>query len=155
LLWWYFSTVAVLPYQFISQSPYNFFTEYSRHHHHRTMWYPSQITPAIASIWIQFRPSWTNTPSIHFLSLSMLHHHHPYFKASLTASPTNPSIWTLSPSLHTTLLAIYTFYKTKAMCMCCYFYDLADHNHLDTMSTDHLQSCRLSSTLIIDSGSFT
>jgi len=64
------------------------------------------------SIWTHSRPSWTNTPSppsIHFLSLSM-HHHHPsppsaipWLEASLTASPTNLSIWTLSPSLNTTL----------------------------------------------------
>jgi len=111
-------------------------------------------------------PSWTCMPSppyIYFLSLSMLHHHHPYSKASLTLSPTNPSIKlslteyhiTLTIRLHVYLIfsipsyiisvlyiikwAIYTLLQTKKMCLCGYlFYYHSDYNHFDK-STHHLQ----------------
>ena len=100
-------------------------------------------------------------PCIHFLSLSTIHHQG-FFNA-------NPSIWTLnSPSLNIphylnhTSISMHTkfyfsqlmptwflcFYKTKATCLCGYFYDFFYcHTHLDTMSmhtSSAASACRFS-----------
>jgi len=94
-------------------------------------------------------------PCIHFLSLSILHHHpSPSFfntnPSTLYSPLLNSYCITLTIPLHAykillfsslhDFFAMHSFYKTIANCLCGYFYDFFySHNHLDTMSAHHLQ----------------